>query len=135
MKKIYLSLIVLLTLSVMTGCGCTKKDTEEEITDNTVVASDGINEEQEIKGIKFKNITLNVKSGITEYRVTLENVSNVTKNIQGLTIYFKDVNGYTVLTKEYYDFENLDKGKSQSIAMTFDKDLSNVETIEYKLDF
>lgn len=121
---------------IASGCSCSKKEKEEtkeedvivEVEDKTVTA------DQIIDGIRFKNVSLIVKNGKTEFRVILENTVTTVKKIEHLQITFKDQNGNVVKTVNHYDFNNMKKGDTKNLSYTFSIDMSSVKTIEYTFE-
>lgn len=129
--------IIVLTLSILllTGCACSKKEEVKEEVENIVeVNEETVTSEQTIDGIRFKNVSLVVKDGKTEFRVTLENTITTVKKISHLEIKFKDASDNVIKTVNHYDFNNLKKGDIQNLSYSFSLDMSNVKKIEYKYE-
>lgn len=129
--------IIVLTLSILllTGCACSKKEEVKEEVENIVeVNEETVTSEQTIDGIRFKNVSLVVKDGKTEFRVTLENTITTVKKISHLEIKFKDASDNVIKTVNHYDFNNLKKGDTQNLSYSFDLDMSNIKKIEYKYE-
>ena len=132
MKKI---IIIVLSVLLLTGCACSKKEEVEEEKENIVeINEEAVTSEQIIDGIRFKNVSLVVKDGKTEFRVTLENTITTVKKLSHLEITFKDASDNVIKTVNHYDFNNLKKGDTQNLSYTFSLDMSNVKKIEYKFE-
>ena len=136
MKKIVI-LVLGVFLLVSTGCSCSKKPKEEEPKEeSTIIEIDEtkVTKDQVVEGIKFKNASLIVKDGITEFRVTLENTVTTVKKISHLEIIFKGENGYIIKKANHYDFNEMKKGDTKKLSFTFSLDMSSVKEIEYKYE-
>ena len=131
MKKI---IIIVLSVLLLTGCACSKKEVEEEKENIVEINEETVTSEQIIDGIRFKNVSLVVKDGKTEFRVTLENTITTVKKLSHLEITFKDASDNVIKTVNHYDFNNLKKGDTQNLSYTFSLDMSNVKKIEYKFE-
>lgn len=133
MKKIGLFITILMII-IASGCSCSKKEKEDEIKEEDVIVEvddKTVTSDQIIDGIRFKNVSLIVKNGKTEFRVILENTVTTVKKIEHLQITFKDQNGNVVKTVNHYDFNNMKKGDTKNLSYTFSIDMSSVKTIEY----
>lgn len=133
MKKIGLFITILMII-IAAGCSCSKKEKEDEIKEEDVIVEvddKTVTSDQIIDGIRFKNVSLIVKNGKTEFRVILENTVTTVKKIEHLQITFKDQNGNVVKTVNHYDFNNMKKGDTKNLSYTFSIDMSSVKTIEY----
>ena len=135
MKKI---LILLLGIFVLlgTGCSCSKKKEKEPIEESIIIEVDekDVTSDQIVDGIRFKNASLVIKDGRTEFRVTLENTITTVKKISHLEIIFKGENENIIKTVNHYDFNNMKKGDTKSLSYTFSSDMSAVKKIEYKYE-
>lgn len=135
MKKIFILLISSLVL--VSGCSCSKKqekELEKELENIVEVENDSITGEKVIDGIRFKNVSLIVKDGITEFRVTLENTVTTVKKIAHLQITFKGSNNTVIKTVDHYDFNDMKKGDTKNLSFTFSLDMSTIKEIEYKFE-
>lgn len=135
MKKI---LILLLGIFVLLGTGCSssKKKEKEPIEESIIIEVDekDVTKEKIVDGIRFKNASLVIKDGRTEFRVTLENTITTVKKISHLEIIFKGENENIIKTVNHYDFNNMKKGDTKSLSYTFSSDMSAVKKIEYKYE-
>lgn len=123
--------------AITTGCSCSKKEKEEEVVEeDTIVEVEEktVTDEQIIDGIRFKNVSLIVKNGKTEFRVTLENTVTTVKKPEHLIITFKGEYGNVIKTVHHYDFGNMRKGDTKNLSFTFSIDMSSVKTIEYTFE-
>lgn len=136
MKKILILMIGVFVL-ISTGCSCSKKEEEQELEqeENVVeVGENAVTSEQIIDGIRFKNASLIVKDGRSEFRVTLENTITTVKKISHLEIIFKGSDDEVIKTVNHYDFNNMKKGDTKNLSFTFSLDMSGVKKIEYKYE-
>ena len=133
MKKI---LIILMTFSILfvSACGKKKEEVKEEEPTVVEVEEENVVAEQIIDGILFKDASVVVVNGITEFRVTLENTITTVRRISKLTVNFKDEDGIIIQTLHYYNFNSLKKGDTQDLTWSLSKDLKDAKKIEYEIE-
>lgn len=151
MKKIIsLSLMLLLCLTLVTGCG--KSNEKEDVIDNKNI-KDEINDdgtlkedknenkdvlkEQVIEGITLSNIEL--KSTAYSSTMSIKATNNTDSDItfQYLKVYFKDKDGKNILGEDVFAvaplFGTINSKESKILNLNADRDLSNVYSISYEM--
>mgnify|MGYP000552072542 CR=1 FL=1 len=90
-KKI--TIFVLISLLIFTGCGCRKKQDNNE--NNTPKVNEEILKEKQVKELKIKNISMELTDNntTTVFTIELENTSEKDVYIKTFNIYFKDKEG------------------------------------------
>lgn len=126
MKKIItLTAIILLSISIVTGCG--KKKEEDNYNTNT-----GVIEDKEQNGLTFTNTSLKV-SDTGSTLVTL--VTNTTENdieVRVFNIIIKDKKGKEITTLKGYVGDIVKAGEAKEIVSNSDLDLSDATDVTYE---
>ena len=137
-KKILLTLVMLLSISLVTGCGCGKKKSdgkdstkkEDKIEYNT---NKGVVEDKEVEGLKLTNTSLKT----SEYNSTLvTSVSNPTNKdiyVRIFNIYVKDKEGNTIVTLQGYVGGIVPAGDTRNITSNVDMNLKDAYKVDYEL--
>lgn len=147
MKKIIsLSLMLLLCLTLVTGCGKdNKKDIEKrknniksEVNDNgTLKENKEILKEQIIDGITISNVELKTTTYSTVLSIKATNNTNSDIAFQYFEVYFKDKDGRNMLGDNSFAlitvFDTIKPKESRVFNLNVDKNLSNVYNIIYKM--
>ena len=132
-KTIIMSLAILLTVGIVTGCGCKKKEKEtvkEEIKVNT---NKDVIKDQEVDGIKMTNTSMVTTNGITKLVTNVANDSNVHYKLDEYTIIIKDKEGKEIVRIPGYVGDTIKAGETRTINSSVDIDLSNAGSIEYEV--
>ena len=128
MKKIIITISMLLVLGLVTGCGCSKKEKIKEETDvenkeQTVV------EDQIFEGLEFVNVGAN--EGVVK-TVVINNTGVVYEGSKfSMKIMDENGNVLTELTDEVK--EAMETGTTVTIETKTDTDLSKAAAIEYSI--
>lgn len=133
MKKV-LIFGTIITLLFTSACSKEKKEEKEPETNVSEITDSNIIKEQTKHGILFKDASIVVVNGITEFRVTLENTITTVRRIKTLTINFKDSEGILLHTLHSYDLNSMKKGDTQDLTWSISKDLTDVKQIEYEIE-
>ena len=129
-KNILIILSMLLTLSLVTGCGCSKKENKKNIknnndnnTEQTVV------EDQIFEGLEFVNVS--AKDGVIK-TVVINNTGYVYEGSKFKMIVM-DANG-GVITEEIDEVkDSMESGTTKEIETKTSADLTNAASIEYSI--
>ena len=128
MKKIIITISMLLVLGLVTGCGCSKKEKIKEETDvenkeQTVV------EDQIFEGLEFVNV--GASNGIVKTVV----INNTGVKYEGskFSIKVMDENGNVIVELIDEVKEEMETGTTKTIETKTDADLSNAVSIEYSI--
>ena len=126
-KLVKLSLISLIALPLLTGCGCDKK--EEEKVNNTNNQPEGVIADQKFEGLEFLNTGLD-KGVITT--IVINNTGVVYEGSK-FSIKLMDNSGNVVgeVTDEVK--KSMETGTTQTIETKTKLDLSKVSSIEYSI--
>ena len=143
MKKNKLLIIIVLLLIIVTGCG-KKSDNKEtnpkhktenkNSTDVIVNTNENIIKEQEIDGIKAKNVSLYIEDGISYLSVDMVNDTNGDYTLNEYTLIIKDKDGKEIIKLPGYIGEVIKAGQTKTIKSMTNTDLSKAYSIEYKVN-
>lgn len=133
MKKFTLVLFTAITIStLLTGCGCTKKEKVKE--EKTVVNTNKeVIKDQTVATFNFTKTSLVYTAGTSTLVTTVKNTSTKTEYIKSFDIIAKDAKGNVINTMIGYIGEEIPAGEIRQITSNTDLDLSKAASIEYKL--
>lgn len=131
-KKIIISLIMLLSIGVITGCGCKKKEEvkEEKKTYNT---NKGVIEDKEVEELKLTNTSLVSTKNSATLITAVTNPTKETKKVRIFNIYVKDKEGNTIVTLQGYVGGEVPAGETREITSNVDMNLDNAYKVEYEI--
>ena len=151
MKKIIsLSFMLLLCLTLVTGCGkSNKKETttdekniKEETNDDGTLKEDknenkGVLKEQVVEGITLNSVELKSTAYSSTMSIKATNNTDSVITFQYLKVYFKDKDGKTILGENEFAvaslFGTINSKESKTLNLNADRDLSNVYSISYEM--
>ena len=151
MKKIIsLSFMLLLCLTLVTGCGKSNKEEtttdekniKEEINDDGTLKEDknenkGVLKEQVVEGITLNNVELKSTAYSSTMSVTAINNTNNDITFNYFKVYFKDKDGKNILGENVFAvaslFGTINSKESKTLNLNADRDLSNVYSISYEM--
>lgn len=127
------ALIIFLTVIIVAGCGCAKKDSKDAIKDVKVNNNKEALKDQEVDGLKLTNTSLTSINGQWELVTLVENDTDNDYKLSEFKITLKDKKGSVVTTLTGYVGSTIKaKSKSEINTGTY-VDLSNVTSIEYEV--
>jgi uncharacterized protein YcfL len=129
MKKI---LIIILSLLIITGCACSKKNNNESKLENNL--NEELIKEQIISDIQISNINIVYENEISTFTAIVTNNGKSNKKIGVIDIIFKDEEGQEIITLKGLIDKNLKPNESSSINAGTSIDLRNAKNIEYKIN-
>lgn len=133
-KVVKISLVALLSLSLLTGCGCNKKDKKadkEEIKTNT---NQEVIKDQELESFKFTNTSLVYQDGNSVLETLVTNTSDEKQYLEEFKIIVKDANGNEIVTMTGFIGDSIDAKASKVITSTYGDDLSTkAASISYEI--
>ena len=132
MKKIIsVSILMLLVMGLVTGCGCTKKEKEDknEKPDNTPVTADDQINNLIYEGLEFVNA--GVSDGVIK-TIVINNTGSVYKGSK-FSMKIMDKEGNTILELTDEVKGSMETGTTKTIETKVDKDLSEAVAIEYSI--
>ena len=138
MKKIInITLMLLVCLTLVTGCGKDKSKNEDKKDDNKTTVEVNNNEEvtkdQNIEGITITNTSLVYEDGISYLKATVTNNTGSDYELNEYKINVKDSDGNIIVTMPGYVGSVLKNGESKTINTTIGEDLSKAYSIEYEV--
>lgn len=134
MKKVILTVLVVSSVFVLTGCGKNKKvvtpDIEEEkIKTNT---NENVIKEAEIDGLKIEKSSIVYEDGLTTLTTSITNISNEVKVVDSIKITYTLEDGTkTDLLAVIGD--PITQNQTVYITSTTDIDLTNAVSVEYEI--
>lgn len=148
-KVISLSLVLLLCLTLVTGCGKSNKkednkenNIKDEINEDGTLKEDknenkGVLKEQVVDGITISDVELKTTAYSTVLSITATNNTNNDITFEYFEVYFKDKDGKNVLGDNSFAlitvFDTIKSKESKPLSLTVDRNLSDVYSITYKM--
>lgn len=151
MKKIIsLSFMLLLCLTLVTGCGKSNKEEtttdekniKEEINDDGTLKEDknenkGVLKEQVVEGITLNSVELKSTAYSSTMSVTATNNTNNDITFNYFKVYFEDKDGKNILGEGSFAvatlFGTLKSKESKILSLNVDTNLSDVYSISYEM--
>ena len=129
--------MLLVCLTLVTGCGKDKSKNEDKKDDNKTTVEVNNNEEvtkdQNIEGITITNTSLVYEDGISYLKATVTNNTGSDYELNEYKINVKDSDGNIIVTMPGYVGSVLKNGESKTINTTIGEDLSKAYSIEYEV--
>ena len=136
-RKLMLVLVMLIGLSVVTGCGCKKKGSDsakkDEKHDVKVNTEKEVVKDREVEGIKLTNTSLITTDGVSEVTTTVTNPTNEDYQLDEYRIIVKDEKGDVMITLPGYIGDVIKAGETRTIRSSVSMDLSKAKSIEYEV--
>ena len=138
MKKIInIALMLLVCLTLVTGCGKDKTKNDDKKEDNmpTIEVNDNqeVIKDQNIDGIEITNTSLVYEDGISYLKATVTNNTGSDYELNEYKINVKDSDGNIIVTMPGYVGSVIKNGESKSINTMISEDLSKAYSIEYEV--
>lgn len=127
-KLIKIMLIGITTISLITGCGCSKKEEIEKSNTNT---NEGVIGDQTVEVFELKNTSLIYEKGTTKLETTVTNTSKKDEYLKEFEIKVTDKDGNVMITLKGFVGEKIKAGESKVINSYCGEDLSNATNITY----
>ena len=129
--------MLLVCLTLVTGCGKDKSKNEDKKDDNKTTVEVNNNEEvtkdQNIEGIMITNTSLVYEDGISYLKATVTNNTGSDYELNEYKINVKDNDGNIIVTMPGYVGSVLKNGESKTINTMISEDLSKAYSIEYEV--
>ena len=129
--------MLLVCLTLVTGCGKDKSKNEDKKDDNKTTVEVNNNEEitknQNIEGIEITNTSLVYEDGISYLKATVTNNTGSDYELNEYRINVKDNDGNIIVTMPGYVGSVLKNGESKTINTMISEDLSKAYSIEYEV--
>lgn len=138
MKKIInITIMLLVCLTLVTGCGKDKMKNDDKKEDNmpTIEVNDNqeVIKDQNIDGIEITNTSLVYEDGISYLKATVTNNTGSDYELNEYKINVKDSDGNIIVTMPGYVGSVIKNGESKSINTMISEDLSKAYSIEYEV--
>ena len=133
MKKIsMISLSTLLAVSLLTGCGCSKKEekSQDDIKTNT---NEDVIKDQVIDGITMTNTSMVTTNKTTKLTTSVTNNTDKDYRLDEYMIIVKDEEGKEIVRIPGYVGDTIKAGETRTISSSVDIDLSKAASIEYEV--
>lgn len=151
-KVISLSLVLLLCLTLVTGCGKSNKkednkdnkenNIKDEINEDGTLKEDknenkGVLKEQVVEGITLSDVELKSTAYSSTMSIKATNNTDSAITFQYFKVYFKDKDGKNILGENGFAvaslFGTINSKESKTLNLNADRDLSNVYSISYEM--
>ena len=133
MKKIsIISLSTLLAVSLLTDCGCSKKEEkpQDDIKTNT---NEDVIKDQVIDGITMTNTSMVTTNKTTKLTTSVTNNTDKDYRLDEYMIIVKDEEGKEIVRIPGYVGDTIKAGETRTISSSVDIDLSKAASIEYEV--
>ena len=134
-KQIKGLLALLLVATLVTGCGCTKKDNKKNNAkdDVKVNTEENVIKDQTFEGLTFTNTSLTTTNGVSTLITEVSNSTGSDYTLEEFTITIKNKDGEVITTIPGYVGDVIKNGETRTINSSIDIDLSNASSIEYSV--
>ena len=134
-KQIKSLLALLLVATLVTGCGCTKKDNKKNNAkdDVKVNTEENVIKDQTFEGLTFTNTSLTTTNGVSTLITEVSNSTGSDYTLEEFTITIKNKAGEVITTIPGYVGDVIKNGETRTINSSIDIDLSNASSIEYSV--
>lgn len=134
-KQIKSLLALLLVATLVTGCGCTKKDNKKNNTkdDVKVNTEENVIKDQTFEGLTFTNTSLTTTNGVSTLITEVSNSTGEDYTLEEFTITIKNKAGEVITTIPGYVGDVIKNGETRTINSSIDIDLSSASSIEYSV--
>ena len=134
-RQIKSLLALLLVATLVTGCGCTKKDNKKNNAkdDVKVNTEENVIKDQTFEGLTFTNTSLTTTNGVSTLITEVSNSTGSDYTLEEFTITIKNKDGEVITTIPGYVGDVIKNGETRTINSSIDIDLSNASSIEYSV--
>ena len=134
-RQIKSLLALLLVVTLVTGCGCTKKDNKKNNAkdDVKVNTEENVIKDQTFEGLTFTNTSLTTTNGVSTLITEVSNSTGEDYTLEEFTITIKNKAGEVITTIPGYVGDVIKNGETRTINSSIDIDLSNASSIEYSV--
>lgn len=129
-KELILFCVLVLSLGLITGCGCNKKEEKKEVKMNT---NEGVVRDQELEVFTFTNTSLVYEDGTSTLITKVTNTSNQTEYLKEFKIHVKDTSGNEIVELTGFVGDNIAGNSSTTISSSYSEDLTKAAKIEYEI--
>lgn len=130
-KLINMSLVLLIGLFLLTGCGNKEKENEE--TDTKVNTNENVVKDQTLENFKFENTSLVYEDGTSILQTVVTNTSTETTYLTEFKIHVKDEYGVEIIELTGFVGDSLAAGESRTITSSYGDDITKAASITYEV--
>ena len=129
------ALLAIFALTLVTGCGCAKKDNKKDNTkdDVKVNTEENLIKDQTFEGLTFTNTSLTTTNGVSTLITEVSNSTGSDYTLEEFTITIKNKDGEVITTIPGYVGDVIKNGETRTINSSIDIDLSSASSIEYSV--
>ena len=129
------ALLAIFALTLVTGCGCAKKDNKKDNTkdDVKVNTEENVIKDQTFEGLTFTNTSLTTTNGVSTLITEVSNSTGSDYTLEEFTITIKNKDGEVITTIPGYVGDVIKNGETRTINSSIDIDLSSASSIEYSV--
>ena len=129
------ALLAIFALTLVTGCGCAKKDNKKDNTkdDVKVNTEENVIKDQTFEGLTFTNTSLTTTNGVSTLITEVSNSTGSDYTLEEFTITIKNKDGEVITTIPGYVGDVIKNGETRTINSSIDIDLSSSSSIEYSV--
>ena len=132
MKTIKIILMGIFAISLVTGCGCEKKEEESQAKEEAKVnTNEGVVKDQVVESFKMENTSLVYENNTTLLETTVTNTSDKTEYLKEFEIKVMDKDGNEITTLIGFVGESIEAGETKVINSYSGQDLSHAYSISY----
>ena len=133
MKKIGYILLLIISITTITGCGCEKKKEEKKLEDVKVNTNKEVIKDQTLEVFTFTKTSLVYEDNMSYLTTLVKNTSNEKQYLQEFTIHVKDKEGNDIVALPGYVGDYLEAGEEKYITRSYKSDLTSAANIEYEI--
>lgn len=130
-KVINISLVLLIGLLLLTGCGNKEKENKE--TNTKINTNEDVVKDQTLENFKFENTNLVYEDGTSILQTVVTNTSNETTYLTEFKIHVKDEHGVEIIELTGFVGDSLSAGESRTITSSYGDDITNAASITYEV--
>ena len=131
-KVINISLMLLVCLTLVTGCG--KNNDKDSKSDMKVNTNDEVIKDQNIDGLEITNTSLVYENGLSYFSATVTNNTGSDYELNEYRINVKDSEGNIIVIIPGNVGSIIKNGESKKINSQVTEDLSKAASIEYEVN-
>ncbi len=129
-KKIIILGLILMSITLVTGCSCSKKKKTPSVQVNT---EKDVVKDQEVDGIKMTNTSFVTVDGVTTIVTSVTNDSKEDYLLKEYVIIVKGENGEELARIPGYVGSIIKAGETRTIDSSTNYDIANAKSIEYEV--
>ena len=134
MKKIIvIGTLLIISASLITGCGCKKKEEKKE--DNVVKSNtnEEVIKDQKIETFEFTNTSLVYINGTSSLETKVKNNSDKEAYLKEFKIHIKGKDGKEIIELTGFVGSKLKAGEERILTSNCGMDITNAASIEYEI--